>query len=177
MNNFITIFGSARFKEDSKYFKQAYELSVELAKNGYSIITGGGAGIMMAANKGAYEVGGVESIGINIKLPMEQVPNDYCTKYYTHSDLSNRKKALMENKIMIVCPGGFGTLDELFEVLTLSQTKLKEYKIILYNEDFYRPLIDFFEEKLLKSGAIDEESFKIFHIANTPNEVLDLIKL
>lgn len=172
----VTIFGSARFKEDSKYYKEAFELSEVLAKNGYSITTGGGGGIMQAANKAAFLVGGVESVGINIKLPMEQKLNKYCTKSIEYSDLSLRKKALMQNDIMIVCAGGYGTLDELFEVLTLAQTKLRNYQIILYGEEFFKPLIEFFKNTLLECGAIDKESLKIFSIANTPSEVLDLIK-
>ncbi|MBZ7986203.1 TIGR00730 family Rossman fold protein [Campylobacter sp. Cr9] len=172
----VTIFGSARFNEDSKYYKEAFALCEVLAKNGYSITTGGGGGIMQAANKAAFLVGGVESVGINIKLPMEQKLNPYCTKSIEHSDLSLRKKALMQNDVMIVCAGGYGTLDELFEVLTLAQTKLRNYQIILYNEEFFKPLVEFFKNTLLKCGAIDEESLKIFSIANTPSEVLDLIK-
>lgn len=172
----VTIFGSARFDENNKYYKDAFELSEVLAKNGYSITTGGGGGIMHAANKAAFLVGGVESIGINIKLPMEQRLNEYCTKSIEFSDLSLRKKALMQNDVMIVCAGGYGTLDELFEVLTLAQTKLRNYKIILYNEEFFKPLVDFFKNTLLNSGAIDESSLDIFSIANTPSEVLDLIK-
>lgn len=172
----VTIFGSARFNEDSKYYKEAFALCEVLAKNGYSITTGGGGGIMQAANKAAFLIGGVESVGINIKLPMEQKLNPYCTKSIEHSDLSLRKKALMQNDVMIVCAGGYGTLDELFEVLTLAQTKLRNYQIILYNEEFFKPLVEFFKNTLLKCGAIDEESLKIFSIANTPSEVLDLIK-
>lgn len=172
----VTIFGSARFNEDSKYYKEAFALCEVLAKNGYSITTGGGGGIMQAANKAAFLVGGVESVGINIKLPMEQKLNPYCTKSIEHSDLSLRKKALMQNDVMIVCAGGYGTLDELFEVLTLAQTKLRNYQIILYNEEFFKPLVEFFKNTLLKCGAIDEESLKIFSIVNTPSEVLDLIK-
>lgn len=172
----VTIFGSARFNEDSKYYKEAFALCEVLAKNGYSITTGGGGGIMQAANKAAFLVGGVESVGINIKLPMEQKLNPYCTKSIEHSDLSLRKKDLMQNDVMIVCAGGYGTLDELFEVLTLAQTKLRNYQIILYNEEFFKPLVEFFKNTLLKCGAIDEESLKIFSIANTPSEVLDLIK-
>lgn len=172
----VTIFGSARFNEDSKYYKEAFVLCEVLAKNGYSITTGGGGGIMQAANKAAFLVGGVESVGINIKLPMEQKLNPYCTKSIEHSDLSLRKKDLMQNDVMIVCAGGYGTLDELFEVLTLAQTKLRNYQIILYNEEFFKPLVEFFKNTLLKCGAIDEESLKIFSIANTPSEVLDLIK-
>lgn len=172
----VTIFGSARFNEDNKYYKEAFALCEVLAKNGYSITTGGGGGIMQAANKAAFLVGGVESVGINIKLPMEQKLNPYCTKSIEHSDLSLRKKDLMQNDVMIVCAGGYGTLDELFEVLTLAQTKLRNYQIILYNEEFFKPLVEFFKNTLLKCGAIDEESLKIFSIANTPSEVLDLIK-
>lgn len=175
MKKSITVFGSARLSKDSEFYKQTYELCKVLAQNGYSITTGGGPGIMQAANKAAYEVGGVESIGINIKLPFEQEINPYCTQSYEFDDLALRKNALMQNKIIIVCAGGFGTLDELFEVLTLTQTKLKEYKIILYNENFFKPLLDFFSERLLHYSLIDQNSLKIFSVANTPKEVLDLI--
>lgn len=172
----VTIFGSARFKEDSLFYQQAYELGKELAKRKYSIITGGGPGIMMAANKGAFEVGGVESIGINIKLPFEQEPNKFCTKTYLYDDLSLRKKALMENEIMIICPGGYGTLDEFFEVLTLAQTKLKKYKIILFNEEFFSPLLNFFKDTLLKYETISSDSLEIFKVANTIDEVIKIIE-
>ncbi|WP_267525111.1 TIGR00730 family Rossman fold protein [Campylobacter sp. MG1] len=176
MKKNITIFGSARFEDDNIYCKKAYELGKILAKNGYSIVTGGGPGIMMAANKGAYEIGGVESIGINIKLPFEQVPNKFCTKTYIYDDLSLRKKALMESEIIVIFPGGYGTLDEFFEVLTLTQTNLKKYKIILFDEKFYSSLVDFFKNVLLEHKAISSDSLDIFKIANTIDEILEFIK-
>lgn len=177
MSKIISVFGSARLSEDSVYCKECFSLCDKLAKLGYGIKTGGGGGIMQAANKAAY-LNNVESIGINIKLPHEQKLNEYCTKSYLFTDLSLRKQELLKDvQAVIVCAGGYGTLDELFEILTLSQTKLKTMKIILFNKEFFSPLIDFFKNTLLKHNLIDNESLKIFTLCDNEEEVLKYLHL
>lgn len=177
MSKIISVFGSARLGEDSIYYKECFSLCEKLAQLGYSIKTGGGGGIMQAANKAAY-LNNVESIGVNIKLPHEQQLNEYCTKSYLFTDLSLRKKELLKDiQAVIVCAGGYGTLDELFEILTLSQTKLKPMKIILFNKDFFSPLIDFFKNTLLKHNLIDKQSLELFILCNSQEEVLKHLHL
>lgn len=173
----ITIFGSARFSSQNLHYQKAYKISKLLAQNDFEIATGGGGGIMEAANKGAFEVGG-KSIGINIKLPFEQKENPYCTEHKMFSNLSKRRNELIKNsQIFIVMPGGFGTLDELFEVLTLVQTGLKNHKIILVDSDFWSPLIDFFHSRLLKFGAISQENFSFFEICDEAQVILEKCKI
>lgn len=145
----VTIFGSARFKPDNEFYKKAYELGAKLAKADHPVITGGGEGIMEAANRGAFEAGG-RSIGLNIQLPFEQTLNKYTTDNLEFNYFFARKVMLtFSAKDYVYFPGGFGTLDELFEILTLIQThKIPRAPIILFGSDFWRPLDDFFRIKL-----------------------------
>lgn len=164
--NTVTVFGSARFLEDNEYYIKARRLGSELSKEGFTIITGGGGGIMEAANRGAFESGG-KSIGFNIKLPHEQQLNAYTTESMAFRYFFARKVMLAYAASALVCfPGGFGTLDELFEVVTLVQTgKMPPVPIILVGSDFWDPLHQFIKSSLLnKMGAIshgDEDLYKI----------------
>ena len=140
----ITVFGSARFKEDHRYYKMTEEVGKALANVGFTIMTGGGPGIMEAANKGAKEVGG-RSVGCNIVLPFEQKHNPYLDKWVNIKYFFVRKTLLIKYSYgFVAMPGGFGTLDELFEILTLIQTKkVKDFPVVLMGKDFYQKLFDF----------------------------------
>ncbi|MFA6759876.1 MAG: TIGR00730 family Rossman fold protein [Sulfuricurvum sp.] len=164
----VTIFGSARVNSRDKYYIKAYKLANMLSKRGFNVITGGGPGIMEAANRGAYSVDGVESIGLNIELPMEQVSNKYTTKELHFDYFFSRKVMLVKYSIAyVIFPGGYGTLDELFEALTLIQTKKSSgVKLFIYGEEFFEPLIKFIEDKLLSEGMIDREDFEIIKLCD-----------
>ena len=164
----ITIFGSARVKVDDNYYKQAKKLSSLLAKNGFNIMSGGGPGIMEAANKGAIKYKNIESIGLNIDLPFEQIANPYTTKELRFDYFFSRKVMLVKYSVSYVLfPGGYGTLDELFEALTLVQTrKITGVKIFLVGVDFYKPLMDFLENKLLKYDMINKEDLEIITLTD-----------
>ncbi|MBN2817171.1 MAG: TIGR00730 family Rossman fold protein [Campylobacterales bacterium] len=152
----VTIFGSARTDKTDKYYKDTVKLSKLLSTKGFNIMTGGGPGIMEAANKGAYK-NGVESIGLNIDLPFEQIANPYTTIDLSFDYFFSRKVMLVKYSMAyVIFPGGFGTLDELFEALTLVQTrKITGVKIFVVGVDFYQPLINFIKEKLVANGMID----------------------
>ncbi len=164
----VTIFGSARTKEDEFYYKEAQKLASKLAKQGYNVMTGGGPGIMGAANRGAYEVGDVESIGLNIDLPFEQIANPYTTKELRFDYFFSRKVMLVKYSMAyVIFPGGFGTLDELFEALTLVQTrKVTGVKIFVIGTEFYQPLLDFIDTKLVASGMIDKEDLEMIQLTD-----------
>src|SRR6187551_3409522 len=139
----VTIFGSARFKEDHPYYKQTEELSARIAQLGFTIMTGGGPGIMEAANKGAKEVGG-KSVGCNIVLPVEQGHNPYLDKWVNIKYFFVRKTLLIKySYAFVVLPGGFGTLDEYFDALTLIQTKMIwEFPIVIFDKEFHKQLLE-----------------------------------
>lgn len=164
----VTVFGSARTEKENIYYKKAVELSSLLAKNGYNIITGGGPGIMEAANKGAKSDGGVESIGLNIDLPFEQVANPYTTTELSFDYFFSRKVMLVKYSMAyVIFPGGFGTLDELFEALTLVQTrKVTGVKIFVVGTEFYEPLIDFIKSRLVVEGMIDSEDLELIRLTD-----------
>ena len=168
LNNNVTIFGSARTKDVDKYAKLAEKLAKKLAKNNINIITGGGSGIMGAANKGAFKIKKVESIGLNITLPKEQTPNPYTTKSMTFNYFFSRKYMLVKySKAIVVFPGGFGTLDELFDVLTLIQTgKLNRLKVYLIGYDYWKYLIKFFEKSLCANNMIQKEDLEIMTVTD-----------
>jgi hypothetical protein len=172
----VTIFGSARTKEDNKYYKQAQKLASLLAEKGYNIMTGGGPGIMEAANRGA-NIHDVESIGLNIDLPFEQVLNPYTTKELTFDYFFSRKVMLVKYSMAyVIFPGGFGTLDEFFESLTLVQTKkVTGVKIFLVGSDFYNPLVKFIEDKLLADGMINREDLELIHITDDFEKIVEEI--
>ncbi len=172
----VSIFGSARTKPDSPYYQLTEELAYKLSESGFSVVSGGGPGIMEAANKGAYK-GKSKSIGLNIILPHEQKGNDY-------QDISLDFRHFFSRKVMfvkyasayVVMPGGFGTLDELAEVLTLMQTgKCRRFPIILMCSEFWEPLIDWFKNTLVKEGTISPEDLDLFEIIDNPDEVVDKI--
>ncbi|MCX6076617.1 MAG: TIGR00730 family Rossman fold protein [Campylobacterales bacterium] len=164
----VTIFGSARTKEDGFYYQEAHKLSLMLANKGFNIITGGGPGIMEAANRGAKECPDVESVGLNVDLPFEQIANKYTTKGLSFDYFFSRKVMLVKYSIAyVIFPGGFGTLDEFFEALTLVQTrKVTGVKIFVIGVDYYKPLLDFLENKLQHNGMIDEEDLHIIRLTD-----------
>lgn len=172
-----TFWGSARTLPDDPYYKAAEELSARLAKKGYSIISGGGQGIMEASNVGAFKVGG-RSVGLNIQLPFEQTLNPYTTESLNFDFFFSRKVMLtFASEVYVYFPGGFGTLDELFEILTLIQTrKIEPIPIVLFGKDYWRPMIHFFEETLLKEyQTISPEDLDLFHLVDTVDEAFKYI--
>ncbi|MFM8454813.1 MAG: TIGR00730 family Rossman fold protein [Gammaproteobacteria bacterium] len=169
----VSIFGSARIPDTHPYYKEAQEVAEKLSNAGYSVVTGGGPGIMEAGNRGAFK-GKSFSVGLNIVLHHQEVTNKF-------QDISLRFRHFFTRKVMfvkyacayLVMPGGFGTLDELAEILALIQTKkTKKIPVILVNETFWRPLIDWFQNTLVIEQLIDPEDMKLFTIANTSDEVL-----
>ncbi len=175
----ISIFGSARTPESDFFYNETVKLSEQISKKGLGIITGGGPGIMEAANRGAKNAGGI-SVGLNIKLPFEQEPNEYIDKensidfdYFFVRKIMFVKYA----QAFVVMPGGFGTLDELFEALTLVQThKIEKIPVILYGKKFWNGCIEWLEEiVLLKYSNISKEDLDLFKLVDTPDEVLKII--
>jgi uncharacterized protein (TIGR00730 family) len=152
----VTVFGSARFKQDDPFYQLAREVGAGLARSGFTVMTGGGPGIMEAANRGAKDVGGI-SIGCNIELRQEQHPNPYLDKWVTFRHFYVRKLMLVKySYAFIAMPGGFGTLDEIFETATLIQTgKIQNFPLVLMGKDYWQPLIDFMHARLVRAGTID----------------------
>ncbi len=173
----VSVFGSARTSPEHQDYRQAVYLGNLLAKSDITVITGGGPGIMEAANRGAKEAGG-RSIGLNITLPMEQKPNDYATKLVSFKYFFVRKVMLIKYaRAFVVFPGGFGTLDEMFEAMTLIQTnKIKPFPIILYGSHFWRNLSDWFHDDLVSTGLVAEKDLDLFTICDDVEEVVSLIK-
>jgi len=175
----VSVFGSARTKPSSEYYKIAEEIAYLLIKKGFGIITGGGPGIMEAANKGAHFSGG-KSVGLNINLPYEQVANWFIDpdKLIDFDNFFVRKVMFMKySQGYVVLPGGFGTLDELFEAITLIQThKLVHFPIILVVKDYWTGLIDWIEEKLVKEKNIRSDDMKIFTLVDTSEEAVKNIE-
>ena len=154
----VTVFGSARFKEDHAYYHMARAVGAGLARAGFTVMTGGGPGIMEAANRGAREAGG-RSLGCNIELPHEQLPNPYLDRWITFRHFYVRKMMLTKySYAFLALPGGFGTLDEFFQTATLIQTeKIKDFPLVLMGRDYWRPLIDFVHNRLVAEKTIDRE--------------------
>ena len=173
----VTIFGSARTPSDHPDYKRAEELARKLVDAGFSIITGGGPGIMEAANKGAAEAGGY-SVGLNIKLPLEQEPNPYANVKLEFRYFFVRKVMMAKYSVAFVFfPGGFGTMDELFEVLTLVQTKkIRPVPIVMLDKEFWEPLYKWMKDYLLPNKKISEKDLDLFKIVDTPEEALKHIK-
>lgn len=172
----VSIFGSARTKPDHPHYQLTEDLAYRLSEAGFSVVSGGGPGIMEAANKGAY-AGKSKSIGLNIILPHEQSGNPY-------QDISLNYRHFFSRKVMfvkyasayVVMPGGFGTLDELAEVLTLIQTgKSRRFPIILMVSEFWQPLIDWFKNTLVKKGTISEKDLDLFQVIDEPEAVVEVI--
>ena len=173
----VSIFGSARLPETSEYYQAAVTVAHDLSQAKFSVISGGGPSIMEAANKGAYGKGG-KSVGLNIELPFEQSPNET-------QDISLSFRYFFVRKLMfvkysmgyVVFPGGFGTLDEFFEALTLIQTKkILNFPVILYGTAYWTGLLDWLKAEVLKLGCIDEEDLKLFYVVDSPEEVLPIIQ-
>ncbi len=173
----VTIYGSARTPKDDPYYKLAERIAGGLAKAGYGIITGGGPGVMEAANKGAMEAGGI-SIGLNISLPHEQDPNPYTNMPLNFKYFFVRKVMLMKYSMAFICmPGGFGSLDELFESLTLIQTqRIRPFPIVLVGKDYWGGLVEWIKDKILGMGNINELDIQLFTILDEEDEILDFIK-
>lgn len=173
----VTFFGSARTISKESDYQNAYELAKGVAKLGYAVVTGGGPGIMEAANKGAFEVDG-NSFGLTIQLPKEQVTNPYLNKAINFEYFFTRKVSLTyAAEAYVYFPGGYGTLDELFEILTLVQTnKIVRVPIILFGSHFWKPLEKFIEEYLLENEKIDKADMKLFVITDSIEETLSIIK-
>jgi uncharacterized protein (TIGR00730 family) len=172
----VTVFGSARFSEDHEYYQLARDMGNELAKMGYAVMTGGGPGLMEAANRGAKEAGGL-SLGCNIQLPREQKPNPYLDKFIKFEHFFVRKVMLVKySKAFVVMPGGFGTLDEAFEVATLIQTgKLDRFPIVGLGLDFWTQLRKFARETMLTQGVISEDDIAFIHPSASVEEALQFI--
>jgi uncharacterized protein (TIGR00730 family) len=172
----VTIFGSARFKEENKYYQDARKLGAGLAGLGFTILTGGGPGIMEAANRGAKDVGG-KSVGCNIVLPFEQKPNPYLDKWMDFEYFFVRKTLLIKySYAFVICPGGFGTLDEFFEALTLIQTgKIQKFPVVIFDDGFHSNIIQHIN-KMIAEGTIASHDKELFLITSNVNEAIDFIK-
>ncbi|HDL90191.1 MAG TPA: TIGR00730 family Rossman fold protein [Thermodesulforhabdus norvegica] len=173
----VSIFGSARVKPGDETYEKAVIIARELAKNGFNIITGGGPGIMEAGNKGAAE-GGAKSVGLNIQLPFEQAPNEYANVKLQFRYFFVRKVMFIKYaQAYVGMPGGFGTLDEIFEALTLIQTKrLKSFPVILVGSDYWNGLIDWIKETLLKRNYISPDDLDIITVMDDPYDAVRMIK-
>jgi len=177
INHAVSIFGSARVKAGEPYYEKTVVLARLLAKEGFSVITGGGPGIMEAANKGAAEGGG-KSVGMNIRLPFEQKPNPYANVHIDYKYFFIRKVMFVKYALAyIILPGGFGTLDELFEALTLIQTKkIKSFPLILMGSEYWEGLIDWLNNAMLAEDKILPVDMELIQIVDEPEDVVKLIK-
>jgi len=176
LNRGISIFGSARSKPNDPDYKAAQETAALLAKEGFAVITGGGPGIMEAANRGAFEAGGL-SIGCNIELPFEQRPNPYQTRSLTFKYFFVRKMMFVKYSLgFVIFPGGFGTFDELFEALTLIQTKkIRDFPIVLFGSSYWSGLLNWIRDVVLVDGKIGDHDLKLFHVTDSPEEVVKIV--
>ncbi len=173
----VTVFGSARFREDHRYYQLAREIGARLAGAGFTVMTGGGPGIMEAANRGAKVAGG-RSVGCNIELPKEQGANPYLDVMVDFRHFFVRKVMLVKySYAFIALPGGFGTYDEVFEAATLIQTaKIKHFPIVLIGSDYWQPLLDVMRATLLAQGTIDPADLDILRITDSPEEAVAHIR-
>lgn len=173
----VSIFGSARTQPDHPYYKKAVDLAALFARNGYAVITGGGPGMMEAANKGASSEN-VDSVGLNINLPFEQDPNPYATTQIEFKYFFVRKVMFIKYaQAFIIMPGGFGTLDELFETITLIQTqRIKQMPIILVGSEFWGGLVQWIKDKFLEEEMISEKDLNLFHLLDDPEDILNVVK-
>jgi uncharacterized protein (TIGR00730 family) len=173
----VTVFGSARFDESHRYYQRAREIGAALARAGFAVLTGGGSGIMEAANRGAQEAGGL-SLGCNITLPREQKPNAYLDKFIQFDHFFARKVMLVKySTAFVIMPGGFGTLDEAFEIATLMQThKLERFPLIAVGGDFWDKLVGFVRDTMLAEGTVSPEDVQFIHRVETAEDVIRVIR-
>jgi len=173
----VTIYGSSRLKADDELYAQTEEIAYRLGQMGFSIITGGGSGVMEAANKGALRAG-VTSIGLNIELPEEQVCNTYTTKSITFNHFFVRKVMLVKYATaFVIMPGGLGTLDELTEVLTLIQThKIRPFPVILFHSEYWKGLLDWLKSSVLAREFISEDDLNLLRVCDHPDEVIEAVQ-
>ncbi|MDD5409406.1 MAG: TIGR00730 family Rossman fold protein [Candidatus Omnitrophica bacterium] len=173
----VSIFGSARTKPGSRHYKLAEEIAYQIAKAGYAIITGSGPGLMEAANKGARAAKG-HSIGLNIQLPCEQKPNRFVDTVLRFRYFFVRKVMFVKYaKAFVILPGGFGTLDEFFEAITLIQTnRIDKFPVVLFDSKYWKPLLEWLKSTVYSHGNISKEDLKLFVLADEPKEVVQVIK-
>ncbi len=173
----VTIYGSARINENDELYAQTEEIAHKLGKLGFSIITGGGPGVMEAANRGALKAG-VTSVGLNIELPEEQECNSYTTKSITFHHFFVRKVMLVKYATaFVIIPGGLGTLDELTEVLTLMQThKIKPFPVVLFKSGYWQGFLNWLQKSVLAGGFISEEDLSLLRVCDDPDTVIEVIK-
>lgn len=173
----VTVFGSARFKPEHPFYEVGREIGAELARAGFTVMTGGGPGVMEAANRGAREAGGL-SVGATIQLPHEQESNAYLDTSVDFRYFFVRKVMLVKySYAFIVCPGGLGTLDEVFETATLIQTgKIKNFPVVLIGTRFWEPILAFMRETLVAEGTIDADDLKRFYVTDDPLDAVQHIK-
>jgi len=173
----VSIFGSARTKQDDPCYKKAELLARHLVEKGFGVITGGGPGIMEAANKGAAEAGG-QSVGMNIRLPLEQKPNPYANVSIDYKYFFIRKVMFVKYAVAyVILPGGFGTMDELFEALTLIQThRIKGFPVVLMGSEYWKGLYDWLRGTMLRDNRISPEDLDRFQIIDDPDEAVKHIQ-
>ncbi|OGW53398.1 MAG: Rossman fold protein, TIGR00730 family [Nitrospirae bacterium RIFCSPLOWO2_02_42_7] len=173
----VSIFGSARLSSNSFYYKKVMEVAELLSKKGFSIITGGGPGIMEAGNRGAKKGKGL-SVGLNIEIPKEQYSNKYQDKRLDFRYFFARKVMFVKYSVgYVITPGGFGTMDELFEALTLMQTgKIRRFPIIMFGKDYWNGLIQWMKDTLIHAGTINKEDLNLFTITDDPEEIVRVIE-
>lgn len=177
LHNIVTVYGSARFKEGHQYYELARSMGKALAENGFAVMTGGGPGVMEAANRGAKEGNGL-SLGCNIKLPFEQSLNPYVDLQVEFEYFFSRKVILRKNSVAyVLMPGGFGTMDEIFEVLTLMQTgKLPKRPVVCMGSEYWRHLGEFLRNTMLEIGTISPEDLNLWKVTDSPQEGIEYIK-
>jgi uncharacterized protein (TIGR00730 family) len=173
----VSIFGSTRVKPGDEVYQKAEQIGKLLAENGFAVITGGGPGVMEAANKGAFSAGG-KSIGLNIELPLEQKPNPYTNITLNFRYFFVRKVMFVKYAVAyIILPGGFGTMDELLESITLIQTqKIKPFPVILVGSNYWKGFLDWIKEVVLKEGKISSAELDILQLIDKPEEIVKAIK-
>lgn len=173
----VTVFGSARFPENHRYYALARSVGARLAQAGFTVITGGGPGIMEAANRGSKDVGG-RSVGCNIRLPHEQQPNPYLDTMVEFDYFFVRKVMLVKySYAFIALPGGYGTFDEVFEALTLIQTaKIEDFPVVLMGSEFWQPLLDVLRDRLLREGTIAQKDFDLLFLTDSPEEAATYVR-
>jgi uncharacterized protein (TIGR00730 family) len=173
----VTIYGSARLKQDEELFTKTEEIAFRLGEAGFSIITGGGPGVMEAANKGALKAG-VESVGLSIDLPSEQCTNDFTTRSIRFNHFFVRKVMLVKYATaFIIMPGGMGTLDELTEVITLMQTfKIRPFPVILFDSNYWRGLLEWLQQTVMARGFVSDNDMELLRVCDEPEEIAEVVR-